>query len=65
MWQPHPLVTGPLIYEIYAAIYGEYIAANLGCSCTNDDNVLLHTAVAEAVFEKCANYKCHLNAIQT
>ena len=41
-------------------ICGMYIDANLGCSRTNDDNVLLHVILSEAVLEKHAN----LNKIQ-
>lgn len=52
-----PLVTCPLIY-------GMCIDANLGCSCTNVDNVLLHATLAEVVLDKCANYKFHLNEIR-
>lgn len=45
----------PLSFSDLPLIYGMYIEANLGCSHTSDDNVLLHAILAEAVLEKCAN----------
>lgn len=54
----------PLSFSELALIYGMYIDANIGCSYTSDDNVLLYAILAGAVLEKCANYKCHLNKIQ-